>query len=139
MKLAFLALFSLAVAAQENIFLHGPGIQTVKVWNLQPGGNAAGIEFVSGDTLINGALHSTVRIYGVFDAPVFDAARLTIQTRGPGGLWVDAVTIRHGQVEVTGALKAATVAAANGVTLNCPNGMKITQVSGGIVTGAACN
>lgn len=145
-------LASIALSAQENIFLYGPGVQTVKVQNLMPGSNGAGVEFQSHDTSLGGSIHKTGSIYGIFDYALFEQGRITITTRGVGGSSIDTLTAKAGKVgigtnqpeeklDVRGAVKADSfkVGTQSGVTLFCPNGMVIKQVRAGIVVDASCN
>lgn len=143
---------SIALSAQENIFLYGDGVQTVKIQNLKPGLSGAGVEFQSHDTSIGGSFHKTGAVYGVFDYASFDQGRITISTRAPGGAAIDTLTAKNGKVgigtnhpterlDVAGTVKANAfkVGSGTGITLNCPAGMTIKQVSGGIITDAVCN
>ncbi len=143
---------SLCLPAQENIFLYGPGLQTIKIQNLMPGPNGAGVEFQSHDTSVGGSIHKTGSVYGIFDYALFDQGRITISTRAANGSSVDTLTAKAGKVgvgtnfpeeklDVRGAVKAESfkVGAKTGITLNCPNGMTIKQVVAGIVVDAVCN
>ena len=95
-----IVLASVALAAQENIFLYGPGIQTVKIQNLMPGSNGAGVEFQSHDTSVGGSIHRTGTAYGIFDYALFEQGRITIATRTSSGAAVDTLTAKAGNVGV---------------------------------------
>ena len=152
MKYIIIMFTSLCLSAQENVFLYGSGTQTVKVQNLMPGSNGAGVEFQSHDTSVGGSIHKTGAVHGIFDYALFDQGRITISTRTANGSSVDTLTAKSGKVgvgtnfpdeklDVRGAVKAEAfkVGTKTGVTLNCPNGMTIRQVAAGIVVDAACN
>ncbi len=72
MKYIIIMFTSLCLSAQENVFLYGSGTQTVKVQNLMPGSNGAGVEFQSHDTSVGGSIHKTGAVYGIFDYALFD-------------------------------------------------------------------
>jgi hypothetical protein len=146
----FLAAMS-ALYAQENIFLYGPGVQTVKVQNLMPGSNGAGVEFQSHDTSIGGSIHKTGAIYGIFDYALFDQGRITITTRSAGGMSIDTLTAKAGKVgigtnhpqeklDVRGTIKTEALKVGDqiGVSISCPTGAVIRQIRAGIIVDAYC-
>ena len=143
---------SIVLSAQENIFLYGDGVQTVKVQNLKPGPNGSGVDFHSSDTIGWGAIHKTGSVYGIFDYAQFDQGRITIATRLSSGAPVDTLTAKSGKVgvgtnypeetlDVRGTVKAEKfkVGTRHGITMNCPYGLTIKQVVAGIIVDAACN